>query len=177
MSSTFPRCWPFVRGNHRSLMNSPHKGQSRSFDAFFDLHLNKRLSKPSRRRWFETPSRSLLRHCNKKWFQPPARSQCRVIRENTTLHFMFPQNNLTRKGLTGISMIWWFILVNNAFITTLRDVLCNKTMILNRMNCRYNLTCYCIKKNVLLLLSCKTVRFCGNTLSNTLMVGSYYAWN
>ena len=23
----FPRCWPFVRGIHRSPMNSPHKGQ------------------------------------------------------------------------------------------------------------------------------------------------------
>ena len=23
----FPRCWPFVRGNHRSPVNSPHKGQ------------------------------------------------------------------------------------------------------------------------------------------------------
>ena len=35
-----------------------------SFDVFFDLHLNKRLSKQSRRRWFEMPSRSLWRHCN-----------------------------------------------------------------------------------------------------------------
>ena len=31
---------------------------------FFDLRLNKRLSKQWRRRWFETPSRSLWRHCN-----------------------------------------------------------------------------------------------------------------
>ena len=38
----------------------------RSFDVFFDLSLNKRLSKQSRRRWFETPSRSLWRHCNYK---------------------------------------------------------------------------------------------------------------
>ena len=30
----------------------------------FDLSLNKRLSKQSRRRWFETPSRSLCEHCN-----------------------------------------------------------------------------------------------------------------
>ena len=37
---------------------------TRSFDAFFDLRLNKRLSKQSRRRWFETPSRSLWRHRN-----------------------------------------------------------------------------------------------------------------
>ena len=25
----FPRCWPYVRGIHRSLVNSPHKGQWR----------------------------------------------------------------------------------------------------------------------------------------------------
>ena len=31
---------------------------------FFDLRLNKRLSKQSRRWWFETPSRSLWRHSN-----------------------------------------------------------------------------------------------------------------
>ena len=36
----------------------------RSFDVFFDLHLNKRLSKQSRSQWFETPLRSLCRHYN-----------------------------------------------------------------------------------------------------------------
>ena len=36
----------------------------RDFDVFFDLRLNKRLSKQSRRWWFETPSRSLWRDCN-----------------------------------------------------------------------------------------------------------------
>ena len=34
------------------------------FDVFFDLCLNKRLSKHSWGWWFETPSRSLWRHCN-----------------------------------------------------------------------------------------------------------------
>ena len=34
-----------------------------SFDVFY-LRLNKRLCKPSRRRWFETPLRTLWRHCN-----------------------------------------------------------------------------------------------------------------
>ena len=35
---------------------------------FLSLRLNKRLSKQSRRRWFETPSRSMWRHCNEfKW--------------------------------------------------------------------------------------------------------------
>ena len=37
---------------------------TRSFDAFFDLCLNKRLRKQPIRRWFETPSCSLWRHCN-----------------------------------------------------------------------------------------------------------------
>ena len=35
---------------------------TRSFGAFFDLHLYKRFSKQCRRGWFETSSRSLLRH-------------------------------------------------------------------------------------------------------------------
>ena len=52
----FPRYWPFVRGIHRSPVDSPHKGQWRGA---FDLPLNKRLSKQSRRLWFETQSRSL----------------------------------------------------------------------------------------------------------------------
>ena len=37
---------------------------TRSFDVFFDLRPNKRLSKQSWGWWFETPSRSLWRHRN-----------------------------------------------------------------------------------------------------------------
>ena len=37
---------------------------TRSLNVSFDLRLNKRLSKQSRRRWFEMPSWSLWRHCN-----------------------------------------------------------------------------------------------------------------
>ena len=36
---------------------------TRSFDVFFDLRLNNRLSKQLWDWWFETPSRSLWRHC------------------------------------------------------------------------------------------------------------------
>ena len=53
--------------------NSPVTGEfpsqrpvTRSFGVFFDLSLNKRLSKPTRRRWFETQSPSLWHHCNGK---------------------------------------------------------------------------------------------------------------
>ena len=51
--------------------NSPVTGEfpsqrpvTRSFDAFFGLYLNKRLSKQSRSWWFEKPSRPLWRHYN-----------------------------------------------------------------------------------------------------------------
>ena len=56
--------------------NSPVTGEfptqkpvTRSFDVFFHLRLNKQLSKQSWG-WFETPSRSLWRHCNDhEWIQ------------------------------------------------------------------------------------------------------------
>ena len=41
---------------------------TRSFDVFFDLCLNKRLSKLSWGWWFETPPRSLWRYCSEKCF-------------------------------------------------------------------------------------------------------------
>ena len=57
----FPRNW-FIG---RSPVNSPYKGHWRgALMFFFYLRLNKRLGKQSRRRWFETPSRPLWRHCN-----------------------------------------------------------------------------------------------------------------
>ena len=65
--------------------NSPVTGEfpaqrpvTRSFEVFFDLRLNKRLSKQSFGWWFETPSRPLRRHSNRlpKWFQPARNFQC-----------------------------------------------------------------------------------------------------
>ena len=48
----------------------PHtRPVTRSFDVFFDLRLNKRLSKQSWGWWLETPSRTLWRHCNVLSFQ------------------------------------------------------------------------------------------------------------
>ena len=55
----------------RCAGNSPVTGEfptqravTRSFNVFFDLRLNKRLSKQSWGWWFETPSSPLWRHCN-----------------------------------------------------------------------------------------------------------------
>ena len=46
------------------MVNSPsQKRVTQSFDVFFDMHLNKRLSKLSWGWWFETPSCSLWCHC------------------------------------------------------------------------------------------------------------------
>ena len=65
----FPRYWAFVRGIHRSPVNSPHKGQWRGV-LMFSLHLrlrlrqNKRYSKQWWDWWFETPSHPLWCHCN-----------------------------------------------------------------------------------------------------------------
>ena len=42
----------------------PQRPVTRSFDVFFDLRLNKRLSKQPWGWWFETPSWSLWRQCN-----------------------------------------------------------------------------------------------------------------
>ena len=65
-----------LNGNNSALLalcegNSPITGEftsqrpvTRSFDVFFYLRLNKRLRKPSRHRWFETPLCSIWRHCN-----------------------------------------------------------------------------------------------------------------
>ena len=41
-----------------------HRPVAQSFDIFFSVRLNKRLSRPSRFWLFQTPSRSLWRHCN-----------------------------------------------------------------------------------------------------------------
>ena len=60
----FPRNLPFVRGIHRSRWIPTQRPVTRSFDVFFDLRLNKRLSKQPWGWWFETPSWSLWRHCN-----------------------------------------------------------------------------------------------------------------
>ena len=61
----FRRHWPFVRGIHRSPVNSPHKGQWRGASMFSSIcawingWVNNIVAGES-----ETPSRSLRCHCN-----------------------------------------------------------------------------------------------------------------
>ena len=61
--------YPFPSGLlhcHRSVTGEfpPQMPVMWSFDIFFDLRLNKRLSEQPWGRWFQTPSHSLWRHCN-----------------------------------------------------------------------------------------------------------------
>ena len=61
----FPRCWPFVRGIHRSPVNSLHKGQWRGTLMFslICVWINGWVNNRDAW-WFETPWRPLWRHCN-----------------------------------------------------------------------------------------------------------------
>ena len=56
----FPRYWPFGRGISGEF--PAQRPVTRSFDVFFDLRPNKRLSKHWWGWWFETPPWSLWRH-------------------------------------------------------------------------------------------------------------------
>ena len=61
---TFSELLALCEGNSSVIGEFPsQRPVTRSFDVFFDFHLNKRLRKQSRRRRFETQSRSLWRHC------------------------------------------------------------------------------------------------------------------
>ena len=70
--------------------------ETRSFDVFFDLRLNKRLSKQSWGWWFGTLSCPLWRHCNDiafvKWFPKPTPANAR--RDNVQ-HYKL-RNEITR---------------------------------------------------------------------------------
>ena len=62
---TFSALLAFCAGNSPVTGEFPaQRSVTRGFDVFFDLHLNKRLSKHSWSWWFETPSGILWRHCN-----------------------------------------------------------------------------------------------------------------
>ena len=87
--------------------NSPVPGEflaqrpvTRNFDVFFDLRLNKRLSKQSRGRWFETQSRSLWHHSNAQIL--------RQIRYNK-LNLRSPHRNLIPGFRRVQKLIIWYI--------------------------------------------------------------------
>ena len=91
-----------------------------SCEVFIDLHLNKRLSKRLRRRWFETPSCSLLRNClvHSQTAWPRLKPKWVFIAKNfqhfqTHFHknpFMSPMHFFF---VGGITIIWRSTHINN----------------------------------------------------------------
>ena len=70
---------------------------TRSFDVFFDLRLNKRLSKQPWGWWFETLSWSLWRQCNVAWNGDM----------DSPRALMWPNQNETKQNCVHI---WWDLL-------------------------------------------------------------------
>ena len=100
---------------------------TRGFDLFFDLPLNKRLHKQSRRRGFETPSRPLWRRCNVSerltWQLHPAWIICVIIwgltirrRDIDTVHAI--QN----RGESFLSFVWrWLCSISLRYIHSINQ--------------------------------------------------------
>ena len=87
---TFSALLPICTGNSPVPGEFPtQKPVTRSFDVFFDLRSNKRLSKQWRGWWFETESYPLWRHRNVH-----GRIRC-----STSHHSMYPQNSMTPLSL------------------------------------------------------------------------------
>ena len=82
------------------------KPVARSFDVFFDLRLNKRLSKQSRGWWFETPPLPLWRHRNDKNYSNGSRSDMLLI---GSLLVVFTYLHLYNKHII------WIIIMSNIF--------------------------------------------------------------
>ena len=76
---------------------------TRSFDAFFDLRLNKRLSKQSRGWWFETLSRPLWRHCNVVWLFGPIGGKPALVQD--TNHYQTNDDHNVSRCMTSPSYI------------------------------------------------------------------------
>ena len=95
-----------------------HRPVARSFDVFFDLRLNKRLSKQSWDWWVETPLHPLWRHCNAEveWLDTVKhRHGCNNCRMTSSQGhwWSFVQKSLVDAPCKGTAMwsydeyIWW----------------------------------------------------------------------
>ena len=99
-----------------------------SFNVFFDLHLNKRLSKQSWFRWFETPLRSLWRHCNEHythfsgvtWASWPLKSPATILCVQQLVQVIrMTKNNLSVNELiSSYSATYIYALVNRVGIVS-----------------------------------------------------------
>ena len=102
---TFSALLAFCAGNSPVTCEFPSQRPATwSFDVFFDLRLNKRLSKQSRGWLFETSSHPLWRHCN-GWNVLPLNNvnQVTFFSESCSNSFTFlNESSLTKKWLEEI---------------------------------------------------------------------------
>ena len=125
--------WPYQMEAFSALLaicaeNSPVPGEFRAqrpvtrlFDIFFDLRLNKRLSKQSWGWWFETLSRSLWRHCNvvphiKRIRQKGMKSRCglhknfkRPLRSWALTFYMKRYTPQAFHMMRILKSLWWSV--------------------------------------------------------------------
>ena len=106
----FCACWPHQMDTFSALIAyyegkpliidglSSERPATRNIDIFFGQRLNKRLSKRSRRRWFQTPSRPLLRHFNS------------VINKNITVVEMLLLS-ISQRFRQIVCALVWFVIV------------------------------------------------------------------
>ena len=99
--------------------NSPVNGEfpaqrpvTRSFDVFFDLRLNIRLSKQSWGWWFETPSCPLWRHCNERSTAGDKKLVPTIERyffQDIICFFCAPSSNTSSQSSRSHSLSYWII--------------------------------------------------------------------
>ena len=128
----FPRSWSFVRGIHRSPVNSTHKGQWRGalMLSLICARING-LSKHWWGWWFETLSSPLWRHCNvctkqhlriirlyRRWF-------CResIATERRTFSTGRRHHKLGSKFYCLLAYTWVNVSLDNGFSTYWRQIL------------------------------------------------------
>ena len=114
---TFSALLSLCEGN--SLVTGGFPSQrpvTRSFDVFYYLRLNKRLSKQSTRRWYEAPSRSLWRHSNVIGL--PNLSKCQIQQLHWWIHLVLVSYMVsvwTRRSGLSLKFGIWFHKICNIF--------------------------------------------------------------
>ena len=96
----FPRNWPFVREFTGPRWFRAQRPVTRSFDVFFDLRPNKRLSKQWWGWGFETLSSPLWRHCNAIYKRPVMKAfSCHDV----IMYVSIPTSSINYAGKSGSS--------------------------------------------------------------------------
>ena len=143
----FPRYWPFVRGIPRSRWIPARWPVTRSFDVFFDLRLNKRLSKQPWGWWSETPPWSLWRQCNEWWPVPDgALSIMAKSSYKQTVGKVTPVRSIPRSYISHIKSVWnditghfmtaWYLKISQGLVGT-RSVFIASQSLLNDQSISY----------------------------------------